>query len=408
MNRSFLHTSLGIAVVASLGMAIVSAQSAGSRPATPSPGTGGTARTPTLPTLNNPNSIPGQNTNQNRTPDFQRPVFLSGKVMLSDGTPPPDSVMIERVCGGRAIPEGTTDRKGQFSFQLGQSTAFLSDASTSGPISRTQGGLASTAPVGGMQERNLMNCELRAALPGFRSDTISLANHRSLDNPEVGTIILHRLGNVEGLTISATSLAAPKDAKKAFDKGHEALAKNKYEDAQKNLEKAVAEYPKYAIAWYDLGVAQEKLNNLDGARKSYAQALSADSKYINPYNTLANIAAHENKWQEVADITDRMIRLNPVDFPRAYFLNAVAKLNLKEIASAEKSANDLIAMDTQHQFPKAEHVMAIILAQKKDYNGAATHMRKFIELQQSGSDVDLARQQLQELEKSATPREQQQ
>ena len=29
-----------------------------------------------------------------------RPVFLSGKVVMEDGTPPPDAVIIERVCGG--------------------------------------------------------------------------------------------------------------------------------------------------------------------------------------------------------------------------------------------------------------------------------------------------------------------
>jgi hypothetical protein len=74
--------------------------------------------------------------------------------------------------------------------------------------------------MGGVRERDLFSCELRASLPGFRSDVVSLANRRFMDNPEVGTIVLHRLGNVEGLTISATTMAAPKDAKKAYDKGH--------------------------------------------------------------------------------------------------------------------------------------------------------------------------------------------
>src|SRR5204863_8182902 len=98
------------------------------------------------------------------------------------------------------------------------------------------GGMGSS---GSMMGRDLMNCDLRANLPGYRSDVVNLAGHRMFDNPDVGTIILHRLGNVEGNTISATSLAAPKDAKKAYEKGKEALKKKKPADAEKEFQKAV-------------------------------------------------------------------------------------------------------------------------------------------------------------------------
>ena len=47
-----------------------------------------------------------------------------------------------------------------------------------------------------------------------------------MDSPDVGTIFLHRLGNVEGRIVSAISLAAPKDARKAFEKGSD-LARRK-------------------------------------------------------------------------------------------------------------------------------------------------------------------------------------
>ena len=260
--------------------------------------------------------------------------------------------------------------------------------------------------MGGVRERDLLGCELRASLPGFRSDVVNLANRKFMDNPEVGTIILHRMGNVEGLTISATSLNAPKDAKKFYDKGKEALTKNKLDDAQKNFEKAVEAYPKYAMAWYELGVVNDRQKNIEAARKDFSEAMNADSKYVNPYEGLALIEAREQKWQDVADITDRMIRLNPVDFPRAYYFNAVAKLNLKQLDEAEKSAKQLVDMDTRHQFPKGEQVLGVILAQKQDYAGAADHLRKFIEVSQPGSDVELVKKQLAELEKSLAAREQ--
>ena len=51
-----------------------------------------------------------------------------------------------------------------------------------------------------------------------------------------GTIILHRLANVEGVTISAVSLQAPKDAKKAYDKGHDLLKKKKPAETAATME----------------------------------------------------------------------------------------------------------------------------------------------------------------------------
>ena len=51
-------------------------------------------------------------------------------------------------------------------------------------------------------------------------------------------------------------------------------------------------------------------------------------------------------------------------------------------------------------------VLGVILAQKQDYNGAAAHMRKFIEISQPSPEVDLAKKQLADLEKSLAARQQ--
>ena len=67
---------------------------------------------------------------------------------------------------------------------------------------------------------------------------------------------MHRLGQVEGLTISATSAMAPKDAQKAYEKGREKASKEKWDEAQQLFNKAVEIYPSYAVAWFDLGRVQ--------------------------------------------------------------------------------------------------------------------------------------------------------
>ncbi len=373
-----------------------------------------------FPGTNNRNQSPFPDQNQRQTfPDQQqRPVFISGKVQLDDGTPPPDSVVIERLCNGIARPEAYTDSKGRFSFQLGQNRGMMADASVGSAADGFGGGPGGFGgaggmgggsrggmnPGGGISERDLMGCEIRAVLAGFRSEPVNLSGRRAFDNPDVGTIILRRLANVEGTTISATSLNAPKDAKKAFEKGRDLLRKKKAADAQKEFEKAVAAYPKYAIAWYELGQLQQQDSKVEEARNSYAQALAADAKFISPYLQLAVLAAKENKWQDVADTTDRALRLNPMDFPQAFFYNSVANYNLKKIDAAEKSAREAVKLDTMHRIPKATHLLGIILAEKQDFTGAAQQMKDYLKFSPGGQDVELVKKQLLELEKFTSAR----
>lgn len=417
-----LRTIAGLAVGIAISMQPAFSQAAppqGAPPQSgPTPG-GGIAPGPTspggqttIPGRGDRNQIPDMGDRQrSQFPEMQRPIFLSGKVVLQDGTPPPDSVTIERVCNGIARPEAYTDSKGRFSFQLGQNVGVLQDASVSSAAEpgfgspggfggNQRGGVGNSR--GGINERDLMGCELRAVLPGFRSESVNLAGRRMFDNPDVGTIILRRLGNVEGSTISATSLQAPKDAKKAFEKGRD-LSKKKIEEAQKELEKAVQVYPKYATAWFELGRLAEQQNKVEDARKAYGEALAADPKFVSPYLQLALMAARENKWQEVADTTDRVVKLDPFDFPVAFFYNSVANYNLRKIDAAEKSAREAQKLDTQHRIPKVDHLLGIILAEKQDYSGAAEQMRSYLKFAPGAQDADKVKTQLTELEKLSGP-----
>jgi len=344
-------------------------------------------------------------------PEMRRPIFLSGKVVLDDGTPPPDSVVIERVCNGIARPEAYTDSKGRFSFQLGQNMNVMPDASVgSSADSGGFGGMSRTQPGGGsgLSERDLMGCELRANLPGFRSEVVNLAGRRVMDNPDVGTIILKRLANVEGMTISATTALAPKDARKSFDKAKENVKKQKWAEARKELEKAVTVYPKYAAAWHQLGLVHEKNNDLDAARKAYTEALSADAKFISPYMQLAQMAVKEAKWQDVADTTSRVVKLNPFNFPQAYFYNAVANYTLQKLDAAEASAREALKIDPEHRIAKTSHLLGVILAQKNDYTGAAEQMENYLKFAPQANDAGQVRKQLEESRKfTGSPAQQQ-
>ncbi len=391
----FLFLLLGIPpLMAQGGQSGGGGAGGGSTGSTGSTGGTGTSRTTT-------STQPRQPTQDRQVQEM--PIFLSGRVVTEDGVPPPERAVVERVCSGQTRREGYTDSRGYFSIQLGTNPLMVQDATVGAfdgfsgmPNSRPQGPTAGTF---GTSSSALMGCELRASLPGYRSDTISLAGRRPLDHPDIGTIVLHPYGKVEGTVVSATSLQAPKEAKKALEKARDHSKKSKWDQAEQELNKALQVYPKYADAWYELGVLHQRQGRDEEARKAYGEAVASDSKFIRPYFQLAQIAAGEKKWQEVAELTDKALALNAYEYPAAYFYNSVAYYNLHKLEQAERSARRAKRIDSGHRIPRIDLLLGHILMERRDYAGAADMLRSYLKVAPESADTAGARTQLENIEK---------
>lgn len=398
------RASLFAVAVLAFAVSVAFAQkgSPGGAPSSVSPSS--PTRNPNTPTSPFPNS-----TTTTQTPGMTTPLYLSGKVMFDDGASPNSDIRIERVCGGNIHLEGYADRKGNFSLRLGQNTTVDTDAqddsavtsnpfgnqTTSTAISPTTGRLGSNSA-----SNALWNCELRASYPGYRSDVLELSTRKSLDDPDVGTIVLHRLSNVIGSTLSLTTALAPPKAQKEYQKGLKLVSKGDFEEGEKHFITATAVYPKYAIAWCALGEIQQRQGRTEEARKSYAAAIAADNKYVNPYAQLALMSVQSGKWQDAQDYSNRVIQLNPIEFPGAFWLNALANYQLNKMDEAEKSAKHALQLDTAHKYPDAERLLGWILAQKGQYPEAAEHLRAYLALNPNPKLADDARQLLGKVEQA--------
>ncbi|WP_321473553.1 tetratricopeptide repeat protein [uncultured Paludibaculum sp.] len=358
------------------------------------------SRTPTNPTQ----GTIGQGTSTPSMMDIQRPIYLSGRLMMDDGNPPPETVMMMLVCNGQPRPQGYSDLKGRFSISLGQNQSMFADASIGNPDDAVgSGAWAKRSQPGGarngLSERELMGCEFRADLPGFRSDVVQLSGRRLLDNPEVGTIVLHRMANVQGFTYSLTTASAPKDARKAYEKGLDLMKKKKFPEAEAQLQKAVDTYPKYALAWYELGNSLMGQKKNDDAQKAYEQSISADGKFVKPHLQMMQLSLGSRNWQLIADRSDDVLKLDPYTYSQAWFVNAAAKYNLKKLDEAEKSAREAVKLDTEHHNPRSAQLLGAILADKGDYPGALEQMRGYLSFAPNAPDVESVRKQVAELER---------
>src|SRR5260370_11414777 len=132
------------------------------------------SRAPALPPPTSP-THPGSPT-PSSTPSGQPRedlvMFLLGRIATDDGTPVPHDALVERVCNASVRQQVYATPHGDFSMQLGAMTDSYLDAS--GDRS-PQYGQASKVPGAGISRLELTNCELRAAVPGFRSSVVSLA-----------------------------------------------------------------------------------------------------------------------------------------------------------------------------------------------------------------------------------------
>jgi len=329
-------------------------------------------------------------------------LYISGSVVLQDGAPPPEPVAIEKVCGGSAHKEGYTDSKGHYQIQLGQNFE-LQDVSESGGSGGFGMGSRSVtgnpgSGLGGVNPRELIGCELRAMLPGFQSSTVMIRVEGSFGEIRMDTITMQRLGGGSGTTISLTTMQAPNNAKKAYERAQKAISKENFKDAEKELDKAVLEFPKFAAAWALLGMIHQSSKQLDQATKDYSQAIASDPQYAKPYFGLAVIAANQQNWKDTIRFTDQVNRLAPLAYPEAYFFSGVASFNLGNMDDAERNIRKFLSLDNEHRRPMAVLYLGDILARKQDFAGAVQQAKAYLAIAPNAPNSPSIREKLKQLE----------
>ena len=305
-------------------------------------------------------------------------MFVTGRVLLEDGIALPEPVTVEMLCGGSVRQQTFTFADGGFSFQLGDEGSGSSDASVGNrsnrndPFSRVPG----QGPGSGALD--LSDCSLRGVLAGFESDVIGLGVIRYMENSDVGNLVLRRLDQVQGLTVSYTVLKAPKKARKAYEKADKELRKENgnIPKAVKNLEKAVEAYPQYAAAWFLMGNSKLAMGDRPGARQAFQKSIDADRKYLRPYISLGQMALRDENWQEVARLCEAVTELNP-HIMRVHYFYAVANLNLGELDKARESIQKVLEHGKSRYTVGSHYVMGAILTQLRDFSGGGCRVSAF-------------------------------
>jgi len=300
------------------------------------------------------------------------PLILQGKVTMVDGTPPPFTVGIERVCSDSqgSAPGPITNKKGEYTWRM---------------------------EVDPLRTRT---CSIRATHDGYVSSSVdisaldgSISTTKTLETLVISTKVANPY------TITASDSGIPSKAKTAWKAGMAALDARNAPEAATQIQAAVAAAPKFAIGWHALGVVQDSLGKLPEARDAYEHAIEADPKMLAPYMTLARLQIKTKDWQGAAKTADAMIKVDKKStYPDIYLHQAVARYALKDLDNAEVSAQDAIKLKVL----RAEYALGRILEAKGDAAGAREHISKYLELDKTAPDANAIRTHLENIGKLDT------
>ena len=262
------------------------------------------------------------------------PVELIVRVNYSNPRAKVENVRVQVMTnGGATVSEKYVDSSNQVSFALMPGSYKL----------KFEGfGIES-------QETPLFGVGVASLMPGMQQTQTEM-------------VMLRVTGESDGLqqpapsvehAISVAELNVPAKARKEFERGVEALEASELPKAEKHFRKAIELYPKYAMAYNNLGVLALKLNDRAQAKVNFEKAneIGSPASSIN----LAKLAAEDGEHQRAEELLAKAVALSPFH-PEALLLLAREQLILGKLEQS------LLNSRKVHDVPHAQFASAHLLA----------------------------------------------
>jgi tetratricopeptide (TPR) repeat protein len=295
-----------------------------------------------------------------------------------DKSLPPD-LRIAVDCHGNLTDGGGVSLGGRFRFTLTPTALALSSANI---------------------------CVVEAKVLGYESTEAKFSVRSTSGMVNLDVITIQPKGNPQaqiqehsGKTVSATSLKAPADAVKLFERGTRSLQNQKFADAAKDFESAVKIYPGYAEAWLNLGRARVSLDALAPAREAFLRGAELDPQMAGPPAELGLLAARQNDLTAAARYLDESLRLDPGNSYQTCYSDALVNLVLKRYDVAERSARAALRFGDTPAQARADFVLGMALLARGGNAEAKQRLRRYLELSPAAPEREQVTKELSRLDR---------
>jgi Flp pilus assembly protein TadD len=309
-------------------------------------------------------------------------IIMEGKVVMPDGSPPPKSVGIERVCSDTNgdAPGPTTDKKGHYTW-----TQKLSPA-----VQRS--------------------CYMQATMTGFTSSRFQLGDMKLADftagtkQLSIPDLVLSPKDNGAANNVALVDPSdVPGKARDAYKLASKALDSDNAVEGMRQLKIVVAAAPKFADGWTNLGSVYERQGMLTDAKDALQHAIEVNPKDPAPYLRLARVANKLGDWDTAAKSEDSLLAIDKRFYPDIYLHQAITRFEKKDLAGAEESIKTLQSMDPAHKQLRAEYVIGRIELAKGDLPAAKEHIENYIKLDAAAPDISKIQALLESLGAGVAP-----
>jgi len=300
-------------------------------------------------------------------------VILRGKVTLADGSPPPATVGIQRICSDYQgdAPGPITNKKGEYIWQMD------------------------------FDNMKMRACRLEAQLKGYTSSAVDISGINGFMSKEkvLEPLVLYNLSS-NPRVIKEQMDDVPLSARGPWKEVQKAMRAGNVQAVAVHLKDVVAASPKFARGWDSLGIAYDTLLMSAEARDAYMHAIELDPKMTTAYVTLSREDVLAKDWQGAVNAADEAIKLDTKhNFAEVYLHRAAAEYELKNLDAAEADANKILGLSASERKFRGELVLGLILAAKGDTAGAKAHVSKYLDLAKDAPDGEFIKAYLDSLGK---------
>ena len=198
--------------------------------------------------------------------------------------------------------------------------------------------------------------------------------------------------------VSRTDAAAPRSARKEYQKGVRAISDNKLDEAQAHFQKAVDDYPCYVRAQELLAMALIRRRSMTEAEAALRKAIQCDPDFVKSYLDLGSLLNLEKRYRESGPLLQEGLRRLPGAW-KFYYQLGIADAGLGQWPKAEQDYLKTLSLNPS---PPAEtHVkLADVYSNENAYDKAYAEMAEYLRLEPQGRFAPRIREVMRRMEAS--------
>lgn len=183
---------------------------------------------------------------------------------------------------------------------------------------------------------------VRVSAAGLRDSEQDVAVEEESTPVDIWLSVSEKPSRNAGISVSVRELSIPGKARKSFEKGIQLLAGGNAAGSIAEFTRAIAQYPSFYEAYYQLGAAQLNLGLGQDAADAFSKSIQvSDGRFAPPYFALSMVLSHESNFAEGDTLAKVGLSLEPGSLIGQFSL-AWAELGLGHMGFAEKTLRGVL------------------------------------------------------------------